>query len=482
MFACLSVRNYAIYFWGQVISIAGTWMQNTALSWLILQNTHSGTAVGIAFAARYGPILLFGPYGGLLADRFNGRRMLFWAQLGAATLSSGLAAVVLLHVDTLGVLYALSLGLGLVNIIQNPVQQTFVNELVPRRLLANAIAINSISGNVSRAIGPLASGVVISGIGTAWCFVIDAVSFLVVMVTLVMIRPGDLYPVEPTPRAQGQLREGFRYMWRSPVVLLSITMVAFIGAFAWEFQVTLPLMSQQTFHGGSALYGELLGATGIGATGAALWIAYQRVTTVRLTATSAVLLGISMVFAAFAPNAWSEFLFLGVVGWHTIAFHVRVKSVLQLSSLPSMRGRVMAVWAVAWNGTTPIGGPTVGWVGQEFGPRWSIIAGAVPAMLIGAGALRFALRHPEIEDALRVHAPDPAVADETGAVVEPVPADAQTPSNPATSPRLARPRSRISSSWAAASSMITRAQARNLSSTSEPEIVRGGKSRRWLKH
>ena len=412
VFACLSVRNYAIYFWGQVVSIAGTWMQNTALSWLILQNTHSGTAVGIAFAMRYGPILLFGPYGGLLADRFNGRRMLFWAQLASATLSGGLAVVVVLHTDTLSILYALSLGLGLANVIQNPVQQTFVNELVPRHLLANAIAINSISGNVSRAIGPLASGVVISSIGTAWCFVIDAISFLVVMVTLVAIRVDELYPVEPTRRALGQLREGFRYMWRSPVVLLSISMVAFIGAFAWEFQVTLPLMAQQTFHGGSALYGELLGATGVGATGAALWIAYRRATTVRLTAISAVLLGISMVFAAVAPNVWSEFFFLTVVGWHTISFHVRVKSVLQLSSLPSMRGRVMAVWAVAWNGTTPIGGPAVGWIGQHFGPRWSIIAGALPAMIIGAGALRFALRHPEIEDALRVSAPEPTIQDE----------------------------------------------------------------------
>jgi MFS family permease len=392
-FASLLIRNYKVYFWGQVISIAGTWMQNTALGWLVLEISHSGTAVGVTLALRYLPILILGPYGGLLADRLNGRKLLFASQVFAAAVSASFAVVVLLHSDPLLVVDLLALALGLVNAFANPVQQTLINELVPRNLLPNAVALNSISGNVARVIGPLVSGAVIASIGIAWCFAIDSASFVAVMVSLAIMRREEMYPRPPAARGPGQLRAGFRYMLRTPTVLLPMAMVAVVGTFAWEFQVSLPLVAAQTFHGGAWSYGALLAATGVGATAAGLWIARGRTPTIASTALSAVSLGIALGLAAAAPTMWTELAILLAVGWCTVSFHVRVKSVLQLNSLSAMRGRVMAIWAVAWNGTTPIGGPVVGWLGQHFGARWSLVAGAVPSLLIGAYALHFARIH-----------------------------------------------------------------------------------------
>ena len=394
----MSIRNYNIYFWGQTISVAGNWMQNTAITWLVLQISGSGTAVGIVLAARYGPTLVFGPYGGLLADRLSGRPLLFWSQLAAGLSSAVLAVVVVTNNDYLWVLYLLALGLGLANVVANPVRQTMVNELVPRELLPNAVALNSISGNVARVIGPVVSGFLIAGIGVAWCFAIDAVSFIAVMVSVVLLNVSELYPVTPTARAPRQLREGFAYMWHVPTILLPMAMIAVVGTFAWEFQVSLPLFAQDTFHGGAELYGVMMAATGVGATAAGLYLARINSASLRASSVSAIILGIALATAAAAPDVWTALAVLVVVGWGTVAFNTRAKSVLQLRSNPQMRGRVMAVWAVAWNGSTPIGGPIVGWLGQHYGGRWSLVAGAVPTLAIAIYSLGRAKGQDELAD------------------------------------------------------------------------------------
>jgi MFS family permease len=369
------------------VSVAGNWMQNTAITWLVLQITGSGTAVGVVLAARYGPTLLLGPYGGLLADRRNGRALLLWSQVVAGVASAAMALSVVTHTDRLWVLYLLALGLGLANVVANPVRQTMVNELVPRDLVPNAVALNSISGNVARVIGPMISGFLIAGIGVAWCFAIDAVSFLGVVVSVLLLRADQLYQATPAAPARRQLREGFAYMWRTPTIMLPMAMIAIVGTFAWEFQVSLPLFAQNTFHGGAELYGVMMAATGVGATAAGLYLAHINAANLRASSVSAIILGVALAVAAATPNIASALAVLVVVGWGTVAFNTRAKSVLQLRASPRMRGRVMAVWAVAWNGSTPIGGPIVGWLGQQYGGRWSLVAGSVPTLLIGVYSL-----------------------------------------------------------------------------------------------
>jgi MFS family permease len=393
MFASLAVRNYRLYFWGQSVSVGGNWIQNVALGWLVLQISHSGTALGILTAMRFLPTLVLGPWAGLVADRSDRRRILFHTQLHSGTVSGVLALVVALHWNWLPLVYGLALILGLLNVIANPARQTVVNDLVPQNLLPNAIALNSISLNVARVLGPLAAGAIIAAIGVAWCFTINAISFVAVLVSLVAMRASELYPQEVAPRERGQLRAGFRYMLATPEVFVQMVMIAVIGAFTWEFPVTLPLVATGTFGGGAWTYGALLAALGAGATGAGLWVARAADTGIRASALTASYLGVFLLAAAFAPDVYVEIVLLVLVGWLVISFNVRAKSALQVNSTASMRGRVMAIWAVAWQGTTPIGGPIVGWLGQHAGPRWSLVAGAVPALGIGLSALAWQRRH-----------------------------------------------------------------------------------------
>ena len=387
MFASLKVHNYNLYFWGQSISVAGTWIQNVALGWLVLQISHSGTQLGIVTAVRFLPILLLGPWGGLLADRMDKRRLMFATQFVAGAVSAVLAVVVALRWDTLIVVDLLALALGMVNVLATPVRQTLVNDMVPPELLANAVALNSISVNVGRVVGPLFSGALIAAIGVAACFAVNAVSFIAVLISLAAMRVHELYPHARATRETGQLRAGFRYVRHTPEVFLPMAMIAVIGAFAWEFPVTLPLVATGSFGGGPWTYGAMLAALGIGSTAAGLWIARVRQPKLYTVALSATLLGVTLAAAAVAPDIYLEVIILVLVGWGTISFSVRAKSALQLRSDSAMRGRVMAIWAVAWQGTSPIGGPIVGWLGQNYGARWSLVAGAVPTFAIGVYAL-----------------------------------------------------------------------------------------------
>jgi MFS family permease len=385
-FASLHVRNYRLFFAGQVISTSGTWMQTVAQGWLVLRLTHSGTDLGLITAARFLPMMLFSPWGGLVADRLDKRRILYVTQTLAGLLALALAILDASGVITLWMVAVVALVLGCVNVFDNPTRQSFIAEMVSEADLPNAITLNSVTINLARVIGPAVAGVLIATVGIAPCFGANAASFAAVVVSLAMMRSAELFPVDRQPRQPGQVREGFRYVWRTPELLVPLAMILVVGTLAWEFQVSLPLVARFTFHGSAATYGTMLAFTGVGAVVGGLVTARRnRVSAVGL-GRSSIGWGLAILAASVAPNLPTEYALLLLVGYGSITFNSLAKTTLQLAAVPSMRGRVMALWSVAWLGSTPIGGPIVGWIGQRAGARWSLVVGGIAAVAAGAFA------------------------------------------------------------------------------------------------
>jgi MFS family permease len=382
-FVSLGSRNYRLFFAGQLISVMGTWMQTIAQSFLVLQLTHSGTALGLTVAARFLPIFLFGPWGGVIADRFDRRRTMYLTQSASAVLAAAFAVLVGAHVVQLFMVYLLALGLGFVNVFDNPTRQSLISDLVPREQLSNAVLLNSITINAARIFGAAVGGAIAASLGLALCFALNALSFGAVVVTLVAMTSAEIARPPRAPRAPRQVRDGLRYVGRTPQLLLPLLMVAIVGALAWEFQVSLPLVASATFHGGAGLYGGMTAVMGAGAVAGGLVSASRQHIGTRALGISAAGWGLAIIAAALAPTLPLEFAALVFVGYGSITFNACAKITMQLGSRPDMRGRVMALWALAWVGSTPIGGPIVGWVGEQFGARWSLLVGGVPTLIIG---------------------------------------------------------------------------------------------------
>jgi MFS family permease len=382
-FVSLHFRNYRLFFAGQIISTSGTWMQTVAQGWLVLRLSRSGTDLGLITAARFLPMMLFSPWGGLIADRLDKRRILYVTQVLAGLLAVVLAVLVASHVITLWMVATVALALGFVNVFDNPTRQSFIAEMVPEKDLGNAITLNSVTINMARVLGPALAGVLIATVGLAPCFAANAASFGAVVISLVMMRAGELYPVDRPLRQPGQVREGLRYVRRTPELLVPLIMITVVGTLAWEFQVSLPLMARFTFHGSAATYGTMLAFMGAGAVVGGLVTARRnRISAVGL-GRSSVGWGLAILAASIAPNLPTEFGLLTLVGYGSVSFNSLAKTTLQLAALPPMRGRVMALWSVAWLGSTPVGGPVVGWIGQSFGARWSLVVGGLAAVLAG---------------------------------------------------------------------------------------------------
>ncbi len=386
-FSSLRIRNYRYYFAGQSLSLIGTWMQTITQSWLVFVLTHSGTQVGLITAVQTLPILVLGPIGGTIADRFGKYRILFWTQSLAGVQAAVLAAVTLSGHLQLWELYVMAGSLGLINMIDNPTRQTFVVEMVGRDELVNAVTLNSVMANVARAIGPAVAGVLIATVGAGWCFGVNAVSFVFVIGGLRAIRQDELSPAPRATRTKGQLVEGFRYVASRPVLRNAIVMMALVGCLTYEFQTSLPLMVGNTFHGNSATYGFFTACMGGGAVVGGLAAAGRRSRDPRRMATTLVAFGAVLVAATLAPTAWMEEIVLLFVGAGMVTFLSLANTTLQLESAPEMRGRVMSLWSVAFLGTTPIGGPLVGFVGGSLGARYGLGLGAVTALAAGAWGL-----------------------------------------------------------------------------------------------
>ncbi|WP_203924166.1 MFS transporter [Rugosimonospora africana] len=382
-FASLSTRNYRLFFTGQLISVSGTWMQTVAQSFLVLQLTHSGTALGLTTAARFAPMFLFGPWGGLIADRLDKRRVLYVTQAAAGLLAAAFAILVGTHVINLPIVYVLATALGLVNVFDNPARQSFISELVPSAQLSNAVTLNSVVMNMSRIFGAAVGGVIAASLGLALCFGLNAVSFAAVLTTLALMSSTEFRLAPRARRQPGQLREGLRYVRTTPELALPLLMIAVIGTLAWEFQVSLPLVASDTFHGGAGTYGAMTSVMGVGAVVGGLVSASRGRVRIQGLSLAAIGWGIAITVAALAPTLTVAFVVLLFVGYGSITFNSYAKTALQLAAAPHMRGRVMALWALAWMGSTPIGGPIVGWVGEVLGARWSLLVGGVPTIVVG---------------------------------------------------------------------------------------------------
>ena len=387
MVSSLRQRNYRLFFFGQLVSVAGTWMQTVAQSFLVLGLTHSGTQLGLTTAVRFLPMFLFGPLGGVIADRMDKRRVMFITQTLSGLLAGVCAVLIGTHVIELWMVYLLAAALGGVNVFDNPARQSFISEMVTARDLANAVTLNSVSMNMARVLGAAAGGVIAAALGLALCYACNALSFGAVLLSLVLMRRSELFPARRLARRKRQVREGLRYVRSTPELLIPLVMIAVIGTLAWEFQVTLPLMASQVFHGGAATYGLMASLMGVGAVVGGLISAARPRPRTRALCLAAIGWGLAILAASAAPSLPLELVAMLFVGYGSITFNSLAKTTLQLAAEPSMRGRVMALWALAWLGSTPIGGPIVGWLGQAVGARWALVAGGLPTLVCGILAL-----------------------------------------------------------------------------------------------
>ncbi len=390
-FSALGVPNYRLYFAGQSVSLIGTWMQITAQAWLVLGLTHSSTDLGIVVALQALPVLLLAPYGGVIADRVDKRRLMVALQTGMGLQALVLGLLVLLGVVRFWEICVLAVILGLNNTFENPSRQAFIREMVGRNELRNAVTLNSVMNNAARAVGPAIAGILIATVGDGVCFVLNAASFGAVVTSLVVMDRTALRPSEPEPRAKGQLREGLAYAARTTDIAVPLVMMTLVGMLAYEFSVSLPFFATRTFHGGSEAYGFMTAAMGIGAVAGGLFTAARGRTGLRPMILACAGFGMAILLTALAPALWFAYLGLLFVGWGSVSFVSVGNSTIQLSSARTMRGRVLSLWQLAFQGTTPIGGPVIGWVIAESEPRIGLVVGAATCLF--AAGLGTAIAH-----------------------------------------------------------------------------------------
>lgn len=390
-FAALHVRNYRLYFAGQTISLLGTWMQSVALSWLVLELTHSGTAIGLVVGVQFLPVLVLGAYGGLIADRLPKRGLLMATQTALGAFALVLGVLVVTHEVRLWMVFAIAALLGTVQAADNPARQTFVMEMVGSEHVQNAVSLNTVLTSASRAVGPAIAGGLIATVGVGVCFLVNAGSFLAVLYALSLMRTRELHPAPPVGRERGQLRAGFHYVRRTTGLMVPLLMMALIGTLAYEFPVVLPLLAHRTLGGGAEVFGFLTSAMGAGAVVGGLLVATLGLTGLGPLTAAALAFGLAILAAACVPTLGIELAALVLVGATSTAFMATGNSTLQLTSDPSLRGRVMALWAVTFQGSTPIGGPIIGAVSEYASPRFGLALGALACLLgaaLGAAALR----------------------------------------------------------------------------------------------
>jgi MFS family permease len=380
-FAALAVPNYRVYMAGQSVSLVGTWMQMAAQSWLVLSLTGSATALGVIVALQTLPVLVLGPYGGVVADRVDKRALMFALQAAMGVQALALGVLTITGSVRLWEIGGLALLLGLNNAFENPARQAFMLEMVGSDSLRNAVSLNSVMVNVARVLGPGIGGLLIASVGEGPCFLLNAASFVAVLVSLARLDRAAIAPSPPSGREPGQLREGLRYVARTPELGVPLAMMALVGALAYEFQVSLPVMARQGLHVGATGYGFMTASMGVGAVVGGLFVAGRGRTGLPTLVAAASAFGVLLLFAGMAPNLPLELVALAFTGAASISFMATGNSTLQLNAAPSMRGRVMSLWFVAFQGSTPIGGPIVGWVMAAAGARAGLGLGGVTCLL-----------------------------------------------------------------------------------------------------
>ena len=383
-----SSRNFRLYLAGNTVSAIGTWMNFTASAWLVLQLTDSGTALGANVALYFLPVLLLGAYGGVLADRFDKRHILMITQSAYGIVALTLWALVATDVVQLWMVYALSLASGIVTAIDNPSRQSFYVEMVGEEHVRNAVSMNSAAFTGSRVFGPAIAGVLIATIGIAACFLIDGLSYLAVLLALTAMRPSELHPQKRSTRTRGHLVAGLKYVWATDELRRPLIAMAIVFTVSFNFAVFVPLLAERTFGGDAGTFGALSALAGVGSFVGAIVMA-SRVPEPRMRdlALWSVASGVSLVLAGIAPTLWFAGLAMIPMGFTIMAFMITGNTMLQLNSRPEARGRVMALYGIVFLGSTPIGAPIAGVLGEHLGARVGFVLSGLVAGALGVALL-----------------------------------------------------------------------------------------------
>ncbi len=379
MFRSLAGVNYRIWFAGALISNIGAWMQRTAQDWYVLTELtdNDAVAVGITMALQFGPALLISPYAGILADRINGRRLLAATQITLALLALGLGAIIVAGVAELWMVYLFALGLGITTAIDAPARQTFVGELVGTKDLPNAVALNSASFNTARLIGPAVAGLLTVAVGAGWVIVINAVTFLAMLVALYLLRENELHPMKKEAKARGQFRAGLAYVRRRGDLMAIFAMVFLMGTFGFNFAIFTATMASVEFGRGAGEFGLMSSIVAVGSVIGALGSARRDRPRLRVIVGSALGFSAAMVIAALMPTFPLFLLALAPIGFFALTMITSANAYVQTTTRPAIRGRVMSLYLMIFMGGTPIGGPLLGLIANELGPRWAIAVGAL---------------------------------------------------------------------------------------------------------
>ncbi|MDX3094469.1 MFS transporter [Streptomyces sp. ME19-03-3] len=385
MFSSLRNRNYRLFAGGAIVSNTGTWMSRIAQDWLVLSLTGSSFAVGITTALQFLPMLLFGLYGGVVADRYPKRRILLATQAAMGLLGLALAALTFSGAVQVWHVYAIAFGLGMVTVVDNPTRQAFVVEMVGPADVRNAVSLNSANFQSARLIGPAVAGVLITAVGSGWAFLFNGLSFLAPLAGLLFMRRSELYEMPTAPRGRGQLREGLRYVAGRPELIWPIVLVGFIGTFAFNFPIWLTAFADHVFHGDAGMYGALNSVLAVGSVIGALLAARRGSSRMRLLVAAALGFGLLEAVAALAPTYWIFLALMLPIGVFGLTFNTTANASVQLATDPAMRGRVMSLFMMVFVGGTPLGGPLVGWVTDVFGARVGFLAGGLVAAAAAVG-------------------------------------------------------------------------------------------------
>jgi MFS family permease len=392
-FASLSIYNYRVFAAGALVSNTGTWMGRVAQDWLVLTvlTNNSSVALGIVTGLQFAPLAIFAPIGGMVADRFPKRRILFATQSALALTSLLTGLLVVTGAVQLWHIYLLAFVQGVATALDNPARQTFVSEMVPHESLSNAVGLNSASFNAARLIGPGVAGLVIAAFDTGPAFFVNTLSFVAVLFALARMRPGELSPA-PRQRGKGQIREGFRYVRGRPDIVLIMALVFVLGTFGMNFQMTTALMATAVFDKGASEYGLLGSIMAVGSLSAALLSARRPNPRLRVLLVAFVAFSAASAAAALAPSyVWFAVLLIPV-GLSALTVLTTANAMVQLSVDPAMRGRVMALYMAVFMGGTPLGSPLIGWIGLAWGPRWTILVGSFATGLAVLAAMLYLVR------------------------------------------------------------------------------------------
>jgi MFS family permease len=384
-FSSLWVRNFRLFFLGQLVSNSGNWLTIVAITLLVLHRTGSGVAVGLLAACQYGPLLVLSPFAGVIADRSDKRRLLFLTQGLEMAQSSVLALLAFLPHVPLALFFVVAAAGGCMLAFDNPARRTFVNEMVTPDLVPNAVTLYSAIVNLSRLVGPTLAAVLVVNVGYGWCFTVDAVSYVAVLLALAAMRDNELRVVERTPRGRGQVRAGLRYVAGVPELWITFLMLLVIGAVSYNFSVVFPIFVEKALHGSDADFALVYALFSAGAVVGTLVVARRTKVTLRTTIVGAAAFGVSLCALAAVPDLDWAFPVAALVGGTSVVYMTATTALAQLSAEGRMIGRVLALQTVLLVGTTPVGGPLLGLLADAAGGRAPVYAGAAGALLAAAG-------------------------------------------------------------------------------------------------